>query len=296
VLERAGRFATRLPWVGDAMHRILAAQVEAFEPDVVYVQDMRFHTTAQIRELRGRGRLVVGQIASAAPPAEHVRAFDLVLTSFPHFVDRFRAAGVRSEYLRLGFDERVLDRLGERDSLPASDVAFVGGLDPGVHGAGVALLERLCGELGESVAVYGYGASALSKGSPILDCYRGEAWGLDMYRAFAGARVVLNRHISVAEGHANNMRLYEATGVGAALLTDGGVNLAELFEPEREVATYAGAHDAPARARALLDDETERSAIAAAGQARTLGEHTMAHRMAELAGLLDESLALRGAA
>jgi hypothetical protein len=47
--------------------------------------------------------------------------------------------------------------------------------------------------------------------------------------------VALNRHIAAAEGHANNMRLYEATGVGTCLLTDRGSNLGELFEVGREV-------------------------------------------------------------
>ena len=39
------------------------------------------------------------------------------------------------------------------------------------------------------------------------------------------------------------MRLYEATGVGAMLLTDGGSNLDDLFDPGREVAVYEGEND-----------------------------------------------------
>ena len=76
----------------------------------------------------------------------------------------------------------------------------------------------------------------------------------------------LNRHIGVeAEGYANNMRLYEATGVGSLLLTDDGSNLAELFEPGREVVTYAGADDLVEKARHYLAHEDERRAIAGAG-------------------------------
>lgn len=295
LFERAGRAAARLPRVGDALHRILLAQVEAFAPDVVFLQDMRFHTTRQVRELRGAGRLVVGQVASAAPAPDHVRAFDLVLTSFPHFVERFRELEVASDYFRIGFDERVLDRVGDVSATARADVAFVGGLDPRVHGDGVRLLEQLCEALGDSIAVYGYGAARLDKASPIRRRYRGEAWGIDMYRVLAGARVVLNRHIALAEGHANNMRLYEATGVGAALLTDRGTNLPELFEPGSEVVTYADAADAVAQATSLLADEQQRAAIAAAGQARTLGGHTYAQRMAELVPLLEEALRRRTA-
>jgi spore maturation protein CgeB len=289
LFERGGHVAARL--IG-ALHRITLAQIEAFSPDVVYMQDIAFHTTRQVRELRGRRRLVVGQIASKAPAADHLRAFDLITTSFPHFVERLRTLGVSSEYFRLGFDERVLDRLPGPPSL-TQDIVFVGGLDPRVHGEGVLLLERLCAEFGDTVAVYGYGASRLPKGSSIAARYRGEAWGLDMYRVLAGARVAFNRHIAAAEGYANNMRLYEATGVGAALLTDKGTNLSDLFKPGREVATYSDADELIARARDLLEHESRRAAVASAGQARTLAEHTYAHRMVELVSLLEDHLARR---
>ena len=100
----------------------------------------------------------------------------------------------------------------------------------------------------------------------------------------------LNRHIDAAEGHANNMRHYEATGVGAALLTDRGSNLGELFEPEREVATYADVEELVTRAQELLADEHRRDALARAGQERTLREHTYPQRMSELEAILASRL------
>ena len=126
-----------------------------------------------------------------------------------------------------------------------------------MHGEGVRLLEQAAAALDADVAIYGYGASRLAKTSPLRDRYRGEAWGLDMYRVLAGARIALNRHIAAAEGYANNMRLYEATGVGAALLTDAGRNLGELFEPGVEVATYRDPDGLVAAARSLLEDEAD---------------------------------------
>ncbi len=41
-----------------------------------------------------------------------------------------------------------------------------------------------------------------------------------MYEVIRRSRVTLNFHIDLAEGWANNMRLYEATVVGTLLLTD----------------------------------------------------------------------------
>src|SRR5258708_25018123 len=121
--------------------------------------------------------------------------------------------------------------------------------------------------------------------------YHGEAWGLDAYRILARSRVALNRHGDVAEGFANNMRLYEATGVGTCLLTDSRKDLDRFFDVGKEVVTYDSADDCVEKIKYLLDHEDERAAIAAAGQVRTLKEHTYRQRMQELAEILGEVLA-----
>ena len=287
---RTARAGTHLPgrWGIAARERlpqrIAAAQVEVFGPDVVYLQDLNFFSREDLDRFRAAGRLIVGQIASAAPPAEVLRGFDLITTSFPHYVERFRALGVDSEYLPIAFDERVLERVPARDR--DVDVAFVGGLDPRVHPGGVALLERLAVRL--PLEVWGYGGDELQP--PLDERWRGEAWGLDMYAILARARISLNRHIEAAEGFANNMRLFEATGVGSLLVTEAAPNLHELFEPGREVVAFDGEDDVVAKVEHLLANEDERAAIAAAGQARTLREHTYARRIAQLAEILQARL------
>src|SRR5437762_11978046 len=73
-----------------ADHDLVLAQAEWFQPDVVYVQHIGFLAAETMAGLKACTRLLVGQIASEAPAAEHFRHLDLVLTSFPHFVSRFR--------------------------------------------------------------------------------------------------------------------------------------------------------------------------------------------------------------
>ena len=106
----------------------------------------------------------------------------------------------------------------------------------------------------------------------------------------ARARISLNRHIEAAEGFANNMRLFESTGVGSLLVTEAAPNLADLFEPGAEVVAYEGEDELVAKAEHYLAHEDERAAIAAAGQARTLRDHTYRRRIAELADLLQARL------
>lgn len=271
-----------------ALQSVLRAQVDAFEPDVVYFQNLSFPTDAQLDRLRSQGRLIAGQIASPAPPPERLRRFDLLITSFPHFAERFRELGVDSEYLPLAFDERLAAAPdGEREH----PVVFVGGVDPRVHAAGTALLERVAEAA--DLRVWGYGVDALPAGSPLRTRHRGEAWGQEMYDVLARSRIVVNRHIDVAEGYANNMRLFEATGSGALVITEAAPNLGDLFAPDREVATYAGPDELVEAVRRYAEDDGARLELARAGHARTLRDHTYERRIPELAELLEARLSRR---
>jgi spore maturation protein CgeB len=259
---------------------LVHAQAAEFAADVVYVQDLSALDIDTLSALRQRA-LLVGQIASEPPSDEVLRKFDLLLTSFPHYLDRFRTLGINSEYFRIGFDERVLAHVQPRRE---TDIAFVGGLGRTAHGRGNALLEEAAGRL--PIAFWGYGVEGWPETSPIRRGFRGEAWGLEMFRVLAASRIALNRHIEAAEDNANNMRLYEATGVGTFLLTDAKRNLAELFEPGVEVETYGDVDELVEKARYYVDHEEARVAIAKAGQRRTLRDHTYARRMEELVALL----------
>jgi hypothetical protein len=284
----------RLPVVGSwlaalpGLAEIAMAQIEAMKPDVLYAQDLSFLPPNAMARLRPHVGLIVGQIASPLPPDPFVRGYDLILTSFPHFVPRIRAMGVASEYFRIGFDTRVLERLGE---VPKDvDVSFVGGISRH-HGKAVPILEYLASNT--PMQFFGYGAAGLDTSSPIRARHRGEVWGLDMYRALARSRVTLNRHINTAENNANNMRLYEATGVGTLLVTDMKDNLGELFEIGREVVAYSSKEEAAELIRYYLAHPEEAEAIARAGQQRTLREHTYQRRMEELVPILERHLAAR---
>ncbi len=281
----------RLPLIGrrlaalPGLVEIAVAQVEAFGPDVLYCQDLSFFPPEVLARLRRYVRLVVGQIACPLPPESFLKGYDLILTSFPHFVPRLRAMGVASEYFRIGFDTRVLEKLGE---VPKDvDASFVGGISRH-HGKAIPVLEYLARTT--PIQFFGYGADSLDADSPIRARHHGEVWGLDMYRALARSRITLNRHINVAEKNANNMRLYEATGVGALLLTDRKDNLGELFEIGKEVVVYSAAEEAMELIRYYLAHPDEAQDIALAGQARTLRDHTYQNRMEELALILERYL------
>ena len=195
---------------------------------------------------------------------------------------RLRDRGIASEYFRIGFDPIVLDELGPVTRHRAC--TFVGGISP-AHGGRTVFLEKLAQSL--DIEFFGYGADTLAPSSPILPKHRGPAWAMDMYRVLAESRITVNVHIDVAERFANNMRLYEATGCGALLVTDHKDNLHELFRPGAEVVAYRDAGEAIELVRRLhAEQPQDAAAIAGAGQARTLRDHTYRHRMEELVEIL----------
>jgi spore maturation protein CgeB len=280
-LPLIGRYLASLPGLMD----VAVAQIKAAKPDVLYCQDLSFFPSKVLAELRQSVRLIVGQIACPLPPDSFLKGYDLILTSFPHFVPRLRELGIASEYFRIGFDERVLSLLGAVNK--DINFSFVGGISRH-HGGAIPLLEHLAGQT--DIRLFGYGANTLPASSSLRQGHGGEVWGLDMYRALARSRITLNRHINVAENNANNMRLYEATGVGAMLLTDRKDNLQELFDVGSEVVAYSNKEEAAELVRYFLDHPIEAEDIAKAGQRRTLRDHTYEVRMQELVPILKSYL------
>lgn len=122
---------------------------------------------------------------------------------------------------------------------------------------------------------------------------RPAVFGLKMFQTLRDSRTVLNIHADSSPRFASNMRLFETTGVGSCLVTDWRENLAELFEPDREVVVYRTAEECSEKVRWLLDHPRELEAIGRAGQARTLRDHTFACRALRLDEIIRKELASR---
>lgn len=260
-------------------------QVRQFEPDVVYLQDLSLASADFLGKLKRYCRMVAGQIASPVPPHADLSGIDVLFTSFPHFVERFRQQGKTAWYQPLAFEPRVLQRLPVMER--QYPVTFVGGISPH-HGKGLENIQKIA----EIVPLdcWGYGSDLLPPESPLRQRHHGPVWGLDMFAILRQSAITVNRHIDVAEDYANNMRLFEATGCGALLITDYRSNLNELFEIGREVVAYRSPEEAVALIRYYQANPEEAAVIAKAGQERTLRNHTYVRRMEQTAEILQRHL------
>lgn len=264
---------------------IIWQQIKKIHPDVVYCQDLSFINPFFLKNFKKYCRLLVGQIASPLPPKNYYQQFDLILTSFPHYVSKFKKQGINSEYFKIGFEETLLSEIKTHQK--KYDVIFIGGFEK-VHLNSIALLEAVAQKF--DLKIWGYGMQNVPIDSILHKCYQGEAWGLEMYKIIAESKICINRHSSAAERYANNMRLYEVTGMGTLLITDYKDNLNDLFKINEEIVAYHNQKELLDKINFYLTDDQEREKIAKNGRLRTLHDHTYKIRMKELKKILNNYL------
>lgn len=257
----------------------LLDQIRYWRPDVLLVHAMETVSDKFIRKVRGEVPLIVGQIASPLP-ATDLHAYDMIISSLPGFVKYFRSIGIQSQLNGLAFESRIAGMFPRTDDVDAS---FVGSFTS-AHGARDELIETLTRDT--PLRVWG---RVTTTPPDMHGRYQGEAWGRDMYEILARSKVAVNQHIGVAGEYANNLRLYEATGMGAMLLTDVKTNLAEIFEPGVECVAYDGPDACARLIKYYLAHDDERRKIAEAGQRRTLREYNYDERCKQLVEIIDSA-------
>lgn len=263
----------------------LLAQVMATRPDVVLIESMDLLEPALVAAVASNTRLVVGQVATQLPAGRSFNAYGFVVSSIPGQVADFRGAGIAAEWLPLAFEPRLRAMIPEvpRDIA----ISFVGSFSDR-YADRTQIVEAVAAS--SPLATWTADAALLDPSSPILPTIRGVAWGRGMFEVLARSRMTINTHGKIAGPSANNLRLYEATGMGALLVTDERANLGDLFDVGREVVTFRDAADCAAVVRYYADHPAEAESIAEAGQRRTLREHTWADRMARLVEMIHPRL------
>ena len=265
--------------------KVLERQINQFKPDILYSHNLGYIDPDFLQRMKPRVKLIIGQIACPLPFWRNFDPYDLIITSFPHYMPKLRRRGIKTEYLPLCFESSILEKIPKQKRI--YDVTFVGGISR-AHKKGYRLLTQLAEKI--KFDIWGYGKDEIDPQSKLYQYHHGEAWGKDMYRLMLQSKITLNRHIDVAENNANNMRLYEATGCGALLLTDKKDNLGELFVPGREVVTYQNLNEIVGKIKYYLAHDQERSKIARNGQRRTLKDHAYNVRMKQLVNIIQKYL------
>jgi spore maturation protein CgeB len=266
------------------LYDILKCQLEYYQPDIVLNQAMDGINNSFFRKNKSNMGLLVGQHAAMPlPENEDYSCYDLVISSFPPTINFFRSKGISSELHRLAFEPKILSSL--ENCTKKYDVTFIGSFAP-VHKTRVDWLEYLVKEFPQ-IKIWSSDIHHLSKKSPIHKCYVGPAWGRQMYQIFCDSKITLNHHGNIPP-YANNLRLYEATGVGTCLITDWKKNIYDIFEDRKEIISYKTPEECNKFIRYYLENDEERKKIALAGQKRTLTNHNYIIRMQEFLEIISK--------
>lgn len=268
------------------INQIAIEQIKKIGPDVFYIGSMFEYYGEFLDTIKPYCKKIVGWIACPIPKSLKLTQLNLILSSVPQMVSEFRYQGINSELLPAAFDSEIII------SLPTNikqdiDFSFVGGISK-AHKKRMDMVRNLAKYTPIQLFGYGYQTYPLWKfrlkqlalPNSIEAHYKGEAWGLDMYRTLLRSRITFNAHIDMALGNRVNMRMYEATGMGTLLLTDKSDHSdIDYFVDGKEIVTYTSVQEAIEKVNYYLEHETERNVIAKAGQKRTLEQYNFGNNI-----------------
>ncbi|MFY7787299.1 MAG: glycosyltransferase family protein, partial [Thermoflexibacteraceae bacterium] len=264
------------------------AQTKQLQPDIFFIGSMFQYYGEFLDTIKQYTKKIYGWISCPIPEGKEPKQLSLVLTSLPSYVDRFRAAGHQAELLPAAFDTAVLDAL--QKDVPAQDIllSFAGGFYGDIH----AKRTKIINHLFKHTPLEVFSDNLYELALPPIPYFQQKlinytkssrlhpaVWGLQMYRTLQRSQITVNVHGDIAGEYAVNMRMYEATGVGTLLLTDGKQSKYKLFE-DHEVVYYDSPEDAVEKALYYLQHDAERQQIAQAGQQKTVSMYNFSTNVA----------------
>jgi hypothetical protein len=288
---------------------IVLAQLREFQPDFLWLTSIFDYYGHFIQSALQYTDKIVSWIGSPFVQELDVRGVSVLLTENPMTLRKYHDDFENVVVTKPGFDEEILTHLGTSDA--RKGLSFLGQISPlhkqragilafliengipiDIHGAIkgarhhserkisaaylrslwqsiIGRLSRSKGEFGNFVDEYEQSISVLS------GVVKKPLFGLDYYRRLIRSEMTLNVHIDMAENHAGNMRLFEATGVGTAVITENSENIASLFLPGEEVFVFNSKNHLLEIIRTNMRDKAKINYVATAGQKRILRHYTL---------------------
>jgi spore maturation protein CgeB len=273
--------------------KTLIAQVKDAKADVIYIHSgIRLSKKTVLEIKKNCGTLI---LQWSCPIGNFVdfpfHLFDLICTSSVNIQTHFEKKNIPVLLLQQAFDSRILETIKKQEK--TGDLVFIGSVNPLFHKTRIALLNQLLNSL--SVDIYcpedNTGDVELKK---IMEHKKGSIGGAEMFTQYGKYKVGLHIPGDDFLKDAGAKRLFEVSGIGTLLLTLEQENIAEYLEPGKEIVTFRDGTDCIEKANYYLSHEAEREKIAAAGQARTLKEHTFENRAAQLLEVIKAQLLKTG--
>jgi len=266
-------------------------QIEKFAPDIVYNTDVETFHPAFFRRLAKRPPVIAGWRGFPLQATTDMSCYDLVLTSFDRIFEEAKARGAKHvERFHPGFAE---DNPVLKEPRKVVWDVVISGTVTSQHQRRIQIIEMLADMSRDPSAPFKLGlfmpnASFLSPFAQTLN--RGARWAHDMLRLLRSARIVVNIDTDAFGAQPPNMRLIEATGAGAFLLTSHHPELRNFFTPGEEIETFRTPQELASKILYFLSQPQLCDEMATRAQVRCLADHGLSKRAAWFADLMRAAL------
>ena len=254
------------------------------QPDLVINTNLNLISSGSLRQIYP-GSKIVGLIASPLPKKSLLGQYDHVFSSLVPISEEISSIEIPSSVLPSAFDAaNYVDHCKpwkERDI----DVVFVGSI--GLHHLSTLVLLKKVKKLNPSLQIYSSAPKIFLKIAGLGPNHKGSAYGHEMLKILGRSKISINRHAWFARGYSNNKRLYESTGMGAALVTEKSKNIGDYFK-EDEVFTYSNFSELAVKIRDLRQNDDLTREVAAKGRNKCLNDHSTRNRVVKMIDVISE--------
>lgn len=266
-----------------SLANILLAQIEHHRTEVFYNSDPMRYGNDFLRLLPGSVRKTIAWRAAPSLGGNFLD-HDVIVNNFPSILESYRAQGARAEFFAPAHDPEM-NAYAARRHRPV-DVLFIGTYSRH-HQSRREMLERVAALQTEINVVMHLDRSKLTRlaetplgalgplarhrrSAQIRKVALGPVFGRDLLEAIGGAKIVVNGAIDMAGADRGNMRIWEALGCGAAMVSDAG-HYPDGMDPGKHFLTYRSVDEAISHIRELVADDDKRRQLADAGHAMIAG-------------------------
>jgi spore maturation protein CgeB len=272
----AGAVRNALPALDERLQQRIVREAREADCEIVIVTEHRLSPNT-VRKLR-RGGVKVGlwfpdAVVNLGRQLMLLSPYDAVFFKEPHIVRRL---GAVLDLPLFYVPEACNPRWHRPLTAPGTEPYLV--LAGNMYPSRIRLLERLLAH-GIPLKLYGGGFPRWIGKTPLRAVHAGRCiFGEEKAHVFRSAAAVLNTlHVGEIEGV--NARLFEATGSGAAVLTEFRPALPNLFSVGQEVLAFHDFDDLVAQAQRLLSETGLSAKLGDAAAARAHEAHTYEKRL-----------------
>jgi len=268
------------------------AQIERFKPEIFYTTDVETFDARFFRAVQTRPPLVAGWRGFPLKAHVDLSCYDMVLSSFDRMFNDAKAHGAQHvERFHPAYPDDC--PVGREPRSIAYDVVFSGSVTH-EHVMRIKILNLLAELSLDPISSFKLGVF-IHRGSllsPLVQSMnKGAVFGVEMLRTIRNARICVNIDVDSFGAQPPNVRLMEATGAGAFLLTSHHNELPKFFEPGEEIDTFRTPQELVSKISYYLSFPERADAIAKAGQERCLREDSVSVRVPWFAQIMNDALA-----